>query len=96
MKVKYELTAKTGTYQKDGQEKSRYQRIGTVFERDDGSLSAKIDCMPVGAPDWNGWVNFFEPRMKEDGYQAAKQAAQPHDGGMDDSIPFNRLMDDQF
>ena len=94
MKKTYELTASVGKYQKDGEEKTNYVRIGTVFEREDGTMCAKIDSMPVGN-DFTGWVNFFKPRMQEDGYKAAKQAVA-HDGGMDDSIPFNRLMDDQF
>ena len=84
MKKKYDITASTGKYIKDGEEKTRYVNIGTAFERPDGSLCIKLETIPL---EWNGWANFFEPRMKEDGYQAAKQAAAPADE-MNDTIPF--------
>ena len=45
--VKYELSAAIGTYQKDGQEKTRWAKIGTVMETKSGKLALKIDTIPV-------------------------------------------------
>lgn len=63
---------------KDGEEKKAYTNIGTVFEREDGSL-----CMKM----LDSWVNFYPIKMKEEGYKAAKQAVQ-NDGFEDSQIPF--------
>ncbi|MEO5344106.1 MAG: hypothetical protein H7842_12365 [Gammaproteobacteria bacterium SHHR-1] len=57
----HDLAIKTGEYQDaSGQTKGRWQRIGTVFRHDDGGTSIKLDCIPVGLPDWNGWVSVFK------------------------------------
>lgn len=32
----YDLAVKVGSYQKDGQEKGRYQNIGAMLQKDDG------------------------------------------------------------
>ncbi len=49
---------------REGNEKTRYINIGALFTRDDGSLTAKIESIPVG---FNGWVNFYEPKEREGG-----------------------------
>jgi single-stranded DNA-binding protein len=77
---------------REGNEKTRYVNIGALFQRDDGSLTAKIESIPVG---FSGWVNFYEPRPK-DGEQPQRQrpqrtAAKPEPAGAgfeDDDIPF--------
>jgi hypothetical protein len=74
---------RVGSYQKDGAEKGRYQNIGTLFRRDDGSLTLKLDVVPVGCPEWNGWVSFYD--FDERGGQ---QAAAPTEQKFDDDIPF--------
>lgn len=61
--VKYELSAAIGTYQKDGQEKTRWAKIGTVMETKSGKLAMKIDTIPVN---WDGWASLMEPRPKDD------------------------------
>ena len=85
MAIKYELSAKNGTYEKDGQEKTRYLRCGVVLETRNG-LAAKIECLPVA---FDGWLYLNEPRAKD----APKEAAKPSrndlpDDGFEDSIPF--------
>ena len=60
--VKYELSAAIGTYQKDGQEKTRWAKIGTVMETKSGKLAIKIDTIPVN---WDGWASLMEPRPKD-------------------------------
>jgi single-stranded DNA-binding protein len=79
---------------REGNEKTRHINIGGLFERDDGSLTAKIESIPVG---FNGWVNFYEPRAK-DGEQpqrrerpqrgATPAPANDPGGFEDDDIPF--------
>jgi hypothetical protein len=73
----------TGKYtDRSGQEKNRYLRVGTLFERPDGTQCVKIDAIPVGEPGWTGWINFYD---LDDG----KQAEKPEGGDeTDDEVPF--------
>jgi len=76
MAIKYEVTAKNGTYtDKQGAEKNRYIKMGVVMETKNG-LAVKIEVIPVG---WDGWAYLNEPREKE------QQQSSPTD---DDDIPF--------
>jgi hypothetical protein len=80
MKFKYEAVHTEKYTNKDGEEKKAYTKIGAVFERDDGTMCMKL---------LDSWVNFYPPKMKEDGYQAAKKAADTGEvDDMSDSIPF--------
>ena len=70
----HDLTIKTGEYtDSNGETKGRYLRIGTVFRHDDGGTSIKLDCVPVGLPEWNGWVSVY---AKQDRQQQGHQAQQ--------------------
>ena len=60
----YEVTVKAGTYMKDGQEKVRYQRIGSVIETKKGPM-LKIDQVPLVEGGWEGWAYLFPPRTDE-------------------------------
>lgn len=60
---------------RNGQTKKRYQTVGTMFRSDDGNLSLKLDCVPVGNG-FNGWVSFFEIEDKP---------AKPSGGGQTDN-----------
>ena len=64
MAVIYEVTVKAGTYQKDGQEKGRYQRIGSVIETKKGNM-LKLDQVPLVEGGWTGWCYLFEPRTDD-------------------------------
>jgi hypothetical protein len=79
----YEVTVRAGTYQKDGQEKVRYQRIGSVIETKKGPM-LKLDQMPLVEGGWQGWAYLFEPR--EEGQKT--EPSKPRDDFMDDRIPF--------
>lgn len=57
----YEVTVRAGTYQKDGQEKIKYQRIGSVIETKKG-LMLKLDQVPLVEGGWQGWAYLFEPK----------------------------------
>lgn len=47
---------------RDGNEKTRYVNVGALMARDDGSLTMKLEAIPVG---FNGWINFYEPKPKD-------------------------------
>jgi hypothetical protein len=82
----YEVTVKAGVYQKDGQEKIRYQRIGSVIETKKGPM-LKLDQMPLVEGGWTGWAYLFEPQA--DGYKAPVKQSSPRAAEFsDDSIPF--------
>lgn len=42
-KVKYNITVKTGTYEKNGETKGKYKTVGQVMEKDDQSRFILID-----------------------------------------------------
>jgi len=67
------------TDKQSGEEKKFYHKVGALFERDDGSLCVQL----VGG----GWANVYPPKMKAEGYQAAKEAVAPVDD-MESEIPF--------
>ncbi len=76
---------------REGNEKTRYTNVGALFTRDDGSMTMKLESVPVG---FTGWINFYEPKPK-DGEQAQRQdRARParqqpaQDDFRDDDIPF--------
>ncbi|UWQ19697.1 hypothetical protein [Jannaschia sp. M317] len=72
--ARYNLTTPV-TYTQNGTTKTRYTRVGTVFEntREDGSkcLSIKLD-FPIGATE----LVAFEPRTQEEG------EGESRDGGL--------------
>jgi hypothetical protein len=82
MKKIKNLVVITGTYtNKDGQEKKRYQTIGSLFE-DGENLKIKLDTIPLVDGGWTGWANCYE---LED------RAQKPRKSGFDDlpdDIPF--------
>ncbi len=84
MGIKFELVAKNGTYEKAGETKNRYHTCGVVMERQDGSLSAKIESLPIN---FDGWLNLWEPRQKDDKPAPAK-ARPAKSGNIDDEVPF--------
>lgn len=79
MKKKYDLAVKTGTYQKDGQEKGRYQNVGAVMEGEKGMFILLDKTFnPAGIQDGKGSVliHMFEKQQEQSG------------GFSDDVIPF--------
>jgi hypothetical protein len=83
----YEVTVKAGVYQKDGQEKIRYQRIGSVIETKKGPM-LKLDQIPLVENGWQGWAYLFEPQA--DGYKAPAKFKVPDKdfSDMDGDVPF--------
>lgn len=62
----YDLAVKTGEYtdKRTGEIKARWLRVGAMFEHADGRRSIKLDALPVGLKDWDGWVSCFEKRER--------------------------------
>ena len=80
MTFKYEAVhTEKYTDRQTGEEKKKYTKIGAVFEREDGSL-----CMKM----LDSWVNFYPPRMPDDGFQKAKEAASQAEDDINNQIPF--------
>ena len=87
MAVIYEVTVKSGTYEKDGQEMARYQRIGSVIETKKGPM-LKLDQVPLVEGGWEGWAYLFTPLTEEE-KEAKRQAyAKKSNGFKDDEIQF--------
>lgn len=84
MAVIYEVTVRAGTYQKDGQEKTRYQRIGSVIDTKKGPM-LKLDQVPLVEGGWEGWAYLFTPKEGDQKFAPAKQS---NDGFPDDDIQF--------
>ena len=81
-KTLYEVTAVVGRYtDKDGNEKNRYQRIGSVIETKNGPM-LKIDSIPVTDDGWTGWAYLNSPRPKED------SKSKKEESYFDESVPF--------
>jgi hypothetical protein len=76
-------------YTSGGEEKTRYTNCGALLERDDGSLSIKLEAIPVN---FTGWLNCYDPKQR-DGEQPQKQDRRPQRQAAqgqtpDDDIPF--------
>lgn len=73
------ITAITGTYKKDGEDKNRYLTIGTLFQRLDDNenptnkMVMKLDTYPL--PNENGevWVNIYPIQKKGDSDDSGNQ-----------------------
>lgn len=86
----HNLSIKTGTYMKDGKEKGRYLNIGSLFSHQEGGVSIKLDCVPVGLKDWDGWVNAWpvEPQQNTaQDYRAASSGSNEPPPFADDDVP---------
>lgn len=104
MTKKYDLAVKTGSYQKDGETKNRYENIGAVFQGDDGPfIVLKRSFNPAGVPFKEGSdsiiVSCFAPKDNQgngggngggqrQAAPAQRQAPAQQQGGYDDDVPF--------
>lgn len=101
-KPTHDITVKTGEYiDHEGNSKASWLRIGTVFKHDDGGTSIKLEALPTGLPNWEGWCSVFprkerdpssvvnrqQPQQQQHGY-VARPSSSVEQGGFDDQIPF--------
>jgi len=85
-KRKYEVVAVTGKYAgADGAEKNRYHQMGVVLENERGSLSIKLESIPVG---WDGWAYLNDPKPREDGQTPRNAPRKPAQAPDDSDVPF--------
>lgn len=101
--IKYDLMVANGSYQKEGEPKTSWLKVGRVMATKKGGFVMKLDCLPTSVNDkdgnsvaWDGWLQMFEPRAKTEQSEPAKDYVspthdssqpQPADDGFDD-IPF--------
>ena len=78
-KVKKEITAIVGQYTNaQGQQKNRYQRIGSIIDTRNGEM-LKLDVIPLKENGWDGWAYLNDPKSYE-------PKGLPADN--DDDLPF--------
>lgn len=76
MKRTHNLKVPGGTYEQDGQEKTRWLTIGGLLKEGD-KTKIKLDTIPVG--EFDGWVQCF-PVENNPGHGAPQSnAGQPFD-----------------
>lgn len=81
-KVVKEVTTIVGQYTNaQGQQKNRYQRIGSIISTKNGEM-LKLDVIPLREGGWDGWAYMNEPRERD---EQPRQQRQPVD--FDDDIP---------
>jgi hypothetical protein len=69
-KVLKEMVVIVGKYTNaSGQEKNRYQKIGSIIDTKNGE-KVKLDVIPLIAGGWDGWAYLNEPRDKPAGKPA--------------------------
>lgn len=69
MKLVYKLAVKTGTYEKDGQTKNKYQHVGVIMEGDKGPfILLNKTFNPAGIQDGKESViiSMFEAKAKDE------------------------------
>ena len=86
MKRTHDITVVTGIYKdREGNEKKRYTKIGTLFLNDNGRIKVKIDnAHPTMDGGWNGWADAYEITEEQTQRQRVK-AGFPEDVS---DIPF--------
>lgn len=92
MPKKYDVVAITGTYQKDGQDKPKYENAGVIIEKD-GKFHLKINKAVIFHDDGHviQWFSLYAPRQQTQQPQQNRQRQAPPQQGpadFDDDIPF--------
>ena len=75
-----DLMFPSGTYVKDGQEKTRWLKVGALFTREDGKQSIKLEAIPTGRNEKGElWLSAFSKTRTD---------APPGSNQTDGNIPF--------
>lgn len=78
MAIIKEISCVVGTYTNaQGQQKNRYQRIGSIIQTQKGEM-LKLDVIPLKEGGWDGWAYLNDPKFKEQ-YQGLPK---------DEDVPF--------
>lgn len=95
--VKYQVVARVGEYEKNGETKPRWQNVGVVMQTDKGHILLLEPWFnPAGIPRDGDKVllSLFEPQEREQSGQQGGQAPSQPQGGQppsddfDDDIPW--------
>lgn len=90
----YDVAVKTGSYIKDGEEKNRYEQVGTMWLGDNGQyLVLKRTFNPAGVPFKEGsdsiFLSLFQPKDEQQKPQnQSVSKPSPNFSDMDEDIPF--------
>jgi hypothetical protein len=64
-KILKEISVIQGTYvNKEGQQKNRYQTIGSIIDTKNGDM-LKLDVMPLVKGGWDGWAYINDPKPRD-------------------------------
>jgi hypothetical protein len=89
-KIIKEISCTVGQYTNaQGEQKYRYQRIGSIIETKNGPM-LKLDVIPLKEGSWDGWAYINEPRPKDEP-KAMPPMRPQYDGLPDDpadDVPF--------
>lgn len=89
----YDVAVKTCSYIKDGEEKGRYENVGSMWQGDNGTyLVLKRTFNPAGVPFKDGsdsiFLSLFEPREDNQQQKQATKSKTAPDFNEDPDIPF--------
>ena len=85
--MKYNVVARVGEYEKNGETKARWQNVGVVMETDKGPILLLEPWFnPAGVPRDGDKVllSLFPPNERDQGSRPAGKAQE----GPDDDVPF--------
>jgi hypothetical protein len=86
MAVTHELIAVTGEYKtKDGQSKTRFQKVGVAMENKKGGTSLLIESLPIN---FDGWIHMRLP-MEKDGNASKGKGQEVTFDDIESDIPFS-------
>lgn len=87
MKKLYDLAVKTGTHEKDGETKNRYENVGSIMEKDDGGRFILLNRTfnPAGVPNPDNRSNVILSMFKN---EPKKESTPPPVS--DDDVPFKK------
>ena len=68
-----------------GQEKTRWTKVGKAFHNDKGNIAIKFDSIPVAG--WDGWIQLFDERQQEQSAPQPQYASAPP-AQADDDMPY--------
>lgn len=64
MAIKYDVITKNGSYKdKNGEEKTRWLKVGVCMDTKQGGLAIKLESLPVSG--FDGWLSLAEPKVKD-------------------------------
>ena len=78
------ICAPTGTYIKDGQEKTSWTKCGVLLETEKG-FRVKMDVVPIGG---DGWFSVFEEEGQSQGSGTQRPSRASQEADQEGEMPF--------